>query len=118
MSRDVIYYRDEVCDDCGKLGAYDFMGDLICDECCTDDRENKKMEIDVNEHGAIRLKKVYNSIVLETENGEKLYVCMRDNGFEISIQDTSQKSNWEYYRHYYAEGGDIREDLPNACEEN
>ena len=24
---------DKKCDDCGKLGAFDFMGDYLCSEC-------------------------------------------------------------------------------------
>lgn len=33
MSRDVPYDPDEICDECGSKGAYDFMGDNICPEC-------------------------------------------------------------------------------------
>lgn len=33
MSREVPYSENEICDVCGKKGAYDFMGDLICDDC-------------------------------------------------------------------------------------
>ena len=33
---------NDICDVCGKRGASDFMGDLICDEC-----------IDVDENGYI-----------------------------------------------------------------
>lgn len=33
MDRTVPYDEDEVCDVCGKLGAFDFMGDLLCAEC-------------------------------------------------------------------------------------
>ena len=31
--RDVPFDNDAVCDNCGKTGAYDFMGDLLCPEC-------------------------------------------------------------------------------------
>ena len=34
MSRTVPFDEEEKCDICGKKGAYDFMGDLICPECC------------------------------------------------------------------------------------
>ena len=32
-SREVHFYTDEICDICGKVGAYDFMGDCLCPEC-------------------------------------------------------------------------------------
>ena len=34
MSKDVPYEENEKCDVCGKVGAYDFMGDCLCPECC------------------------------------------------------------------------------------
>ncbi len=33
MSREVPYDTKAICDDCGKEGAFDFMGDFICEEC-------------------------------------------------------------------------------------
>lgn len=33
MGRDIPFDPDLVCDECGKLGAYDFMGDYLCSEC-------------------------------------------------------------------------------------
>ncbi len=38
----------------------------------------------------IVLKEVYNTILLETEANKQLYVCMRDGGFEISVDG----KNW------------------------
>lgn len=34
MSRDVPFSENEKCDFCDNVGAYDFMGDLVCPECC------------------------------------------------------------------------------------
>lgn len=34
------YDKDEVCDICGLKGAYDFMGDLICDGCLALEEED------------------------------------------------------------------------------
>lgn len=31
--RTVPFDKNEVCDVCGKVGAYDFMGDLLCPDC-------------------------------------------------------------------------------------
>ena len=33
--RAVPFDETEVCDNCGKVGAYDFMGDLLCPECAS-----------------------------------------------------------------------------------
>ena len=34
MSDRTVPFDDEaICDICGKVGAYDFMGDLLCPEC-------------------------------------------------------------------------------------
>lgn len=67
------------------------------------------MRIDVAENRSIRLKEVFNSVVFETKEGEKLFVCMRDGGFEIGIKDLSIKSKEEYYSHYRIIGGVIEE---------
>lgn len=31
--RDIPFDENAKCDECGKTGAYDFMGDLLCSEC-------------------------------------------------------------------------------------
>lgn len=49
------------------------------------------MQIDVTEDGELRLKKVFNSVVFETADGVKLFVCMRDDGYEIGMVDDSIK---------------------------
>lgn len=41
------------------------------------------MKVTVNEKSEIILKEVYNSIVLESDAGEELSICMRDSGFEF-----------------------------------
>ncbi len=33
MSRIVPFDIEAICDECGKKGAYDFMGDFFCEEC-------------------------------------------------------------------------------------
>jgi len=63
-------------------------------------KENK-MKIDVTEDGSIRLKDVFNGVLFETDDGEKLGVCMRDGGFEISVKkrkDKDNKDNYVWYR--------------------
>lgn len=68
------------------------------------------MKIDVTEEYNIRLRDVFNGVLFETDEGEKLGVCMRDGGFEISVKDTSIKSmgGEEYYNTYSIMGGVIR----------
>ena len=31
--REAPYDEEQVCDGCGRVGAYDFMGDYLCDAC-------------------------------------------------------------------------------------
>jgi acetyl-CoA acetyltransferase len=41
----------------------------------------------------ITLKEVYNSVVLETEEGNKMAICMRDDTFEMRLL-SFQKGVW------------------------
>ena len=43
------------------------------------------MKIDAMEDGSLRLREVFNSVVFESEDGERLAVCMRDGGFEVGL---------------------------------
>lgn len=43
------------------------------------------MKIDVNENRDIILKEVYSGVILETKEGNKMIVCMRDDTFEINV---------------------------------
>ena len=36
MSRTIPFDPVAVCDVCGKTGAFDFMGDIVCADCCAD----------------------------------------------------------------------------------
>jgi Ni,Fe-hydrogenase I cytochrome b subunit len=45
------------------------------------------MKIEVNEHGTIVLKEVYNPIKLVTNDGETLIIMMRDSGFEMFYEN-------------------------------
>ena len=44
------------------------------------------MKISINEDNIIQLEEVYNSIILKTRDGEEMYICMRDSGFEFKYQ--------------------------------
>jgi len=37
--------------------------------------------------GDVILKEVYNSVKIETNEGKQLYVCLRDYGFEMKIDN-------------------------------
>lgn len=45
------------------------------------------MQVDVNEHGTIVLKEVFNPIKLVTRDDETLIITMRDSGFEICYEN-------------------------------
>lgn len=45
------------------------------------------MKIETLEDGTLNLKEVFNPIQLESKNGNKISICMRDNGFEINYND-------------------------------
>ena len=47
------------------------------------------MKIETNDD-VIFLKEVYNTIILKTNEGKCLYLCMRDGGFEMSVDN----KNW------------------------
>lgn len=77
------------------------------------------MNIDVTEDGIIRLKRVFNSIVLETEEGNRFAICMRDNGLEIGLVDTSIKNDGPevYLKWFAAKDGNIKELVPMAMKD-
>lgn len=53
------------------------------------------MKIDIDEHNNLRLKKVFCGIVLETEEGNQIGVCMRDDTLEINVLPAGkQLDNW------------------------
>ena len=44
------------------------------------------MKITTNQDNTFVLKEVYNPIILKANSGEEMFICMRDNGFEITYQ--------------------------------
>jgi len=53
------------------------------------------MKIDVTENGIIVLKEVFSGVLLETEEGNGIGVCMRDDTLEINvIPKGSLVDNW------------------------
>jgi len=42
------------------------------------------MIVEINENGILVLKEVFIPIVLESQDGEQLTICMRDTGFELN----------------------------------
>ncbi len=70
------------------------------------------MEIDIDpKYKTVRLKKVFNSIILETSEGNKFVICMRNNGLEIGIEDNSKKHEGpeKYFIWFTAKDGIIKE---------
>jgi hypothetical protein len=70
------------------------------------------MKITVNEDKVMQLEEVFNSILLKTPDGEKMYICMRDSGFEFTYEG----------KKYSAQKGVIKEVLiitsSNSIENN
>ena len=66
------------------------------------------MKITHDDEGFV-LEEVYNGVLFRTKEGEELGVSMRDGAFEISVLDTSVKSNEKYRRWYVVSAGECRE---------
>jgi len=43
------------------------------------------MRIDVDSQGHVVLKEVYSGVMLETKEGNRIGICMRDDSFEINV---------------------------------
>ena len=54
------------------------------------------MEIDTDQNGNLRLKKVFNGVCLETAEGNKIGICMRDDTVEINVlpKNHHTQNNW------------------------
>lgn len=50
------------------------------------------MKIELSKDGYIVLKEVYNGIMLETAEGHRLGICMRDDTFEINVLPKGDKN--------------------------
>lgn len=54
------------------------------------------MKIEVSEDGYILLREVFNGIMLMTEEGHSLGICMRDDTFEINVMPKGDNENcWQ-----------------------
>lgn len=51
------------------------------------------MKIETNEQGVIVLKEVFSGVLLETEEGNTLGVCMRDDTFEMTVTNKATGAN-------------------------
>lgn len=47
MSRSVLFDESEKCDRCGEQGAYDFLGDFLCQNCFSDNDEDSPALCDI-----------------------------------------------------------------------
>lgn len=53
------------------------------------------MKIDINERNELRLREVYSGVLLETQEGNAIGVCMRDDTLEINVIPSGCKDgNW------------------------
>ena len=51
------------------------------------------MKIDTDQYGSLRLKEIFSGVLLETEEGNQLGVCMRDDTLEINVLPGRKNSN-------------------------
>jgi hypothetical protein len=53
------------------------------------------MKIDIDQDNSLRLKEVFFGILLETEEGNQIGICMRDDTLEINVCPKSKNTdNW------------------------
>lgn len=53
------------------------------------------MKIDVTQDNNLRLKEVFSGVLLETEEGNQIGICMRDDTVEINIcPEGKNTNNW------------------------
>jgi hypothetical protein len=52
------------------------------------------MKIEVNEQGDIVLKEVFSGVILETSEGNRLGICMRDDTFEFTTSPKGEQPSW------------------------
>lgn len=53
------------------------------------------MRIDIDQHNNLRLKEVFTGVCLETEEGNQIGVCMRDDTLEINVMPNGKDTkNW------------------------
>ena len=53
------------------------------------------MKIDADQHHNLRLKEVFSGVLLETEEGNQIAVCMRDDTLEINVCPGGKSTgNW------------------------
>lgn len=50
------------------------------------------MKVNVGENGTLEVTEVWNEIILKTNDGEKLIICMRDQGFEAKYMVKDRQS--------------------------
>ena len=55
------------------------------------------MKVTTDENGDIVLKEIYSGVFLETSEGNRIAVCMRDDSFEINVLPKgSEGSQWHH----------------------
>lgn len=52
------------------------------------------MRIGIDKDGHLVLKEVYSGVLMETQEGNQIGICMRDDTFEINIIPKNGKSQW------------------------
>lgn len=56
------------------------------------------MKVEVNEDRDIVLKEVFSGVMLETSEGNRIGICMRDDTFEIHVMPKEQSEYRDWWR--------------------
>ena len=52
------------------------------------------MKLEVDEEGEIVLKEVFSGVMLETGEGNRVGICMRDDSFEFNVLPANGDNQW------------------------
>lgn len=50
--------------------------------------------LETNEHGEPIIKELYSGLIMETSEGNRIGICMRDDTFEIHVMPKNEPSKW------------------------
>lgn len=92
MDREIPFEKDAKCDVCGKMGAFDFMGDYICEKCFADIPMDKRLvELDTHKKAMAdtkRLDKLENCEGVALVNDDFGHWAVVENGMQNVPDET------------------------------
>jgi hypothetical protein len=92
-SREVPYDKDKECDVCGKLGANDFMGDYLCNDCVTYTvtepahvKEVERLQKELDELNKLKLVDQHGELLLECRIGDEYHQLLLEAGLNTILE--------------------------------